>query len=226
MQIVEAHHKVLTAWAEYRAQLACAPKLITLDHHTDTSPAFRSYLRAQDGAGQDLEALRRGLLGRMDFTNPRTIEEALHKLGNDEHIIAALKTDIISSAYVIAHKAMDTDLATFREHKIMCRGVSVQQSDQVLESDFLSAMKDGFNEQLELAHESQLLDGPYILDIDLDYLNSYQSVRPKDATTLKAWVRGAGLVTIATEPEYVRHCSIDKDLTSKYLLSSLLELIR
>lgn len=232
MVVVESHHHVLKHWAEYRAQLDRAPRLFTLDHHTDTSAPFRTFLKMNDT--QTTSALRKQWLAEMDFRKGETVEAVQLKLDHDEHIVAAIQTGVISSAFVIAQNARDTDLPTYREHKIMCAGVDRKSPstgivksdcDVVLEDDFLNARISSFNSLLAVANESSLFEEPYILDIDLDYLNTLNSVLPQKASTLKKIAKNAGLITIAKESRHVRLCAFDENVTSEYLLPRLLELI-
>lgn len=235
MVIVESHHHVLLAWAQYRNRLECAPRLLTLDHHTDTSAPFRSYLRAQgvkDTVSMNYQ--RQRWLKAINYREPSTIADAIERLDHDEHIVTALETDIIESAFVIAHNATDTDLKIYKDHKIMCvsveagdrSSVSREACDLVLESAFLSQKIDQFNQQLFAANEAPLLSRPYILDIDLDYLNTFKSVHPGATDYLKMLAQQAGLITVATEPNHVELCAIDKDLRSVYLLEHLQKLLK
>jgi hypothetical protein len=231
--VVQAHHHALLAWSQYRASLPRAPRLITLDHHTDTSRPFRNRLNAAHAVDAH-DRLRAAWLGEINFRKPETIVAAVERLGNDEHIVTAIAADIISSAFVVAHNARDTDLKTYHEHKIMCRTVSAntqsydasrEDCDKVIASRFLDNMLTSFSQALADAGEPALQDGPYILDIDLDYFNTFASVAPEDARALQALARGAGLITIATEPEHVKACALDPDLTSDFLQHRLMALL-
>lgn len=235
LKIVDSHNKVFQHWAELRCNLTKAPRLITLDHHTDTSKPFRRKIRQMFTAenlvmsANLFEDRQQSFLQAVDFNQMSSVLEAQKNLNNDEHIVAAIKTDIISSACVIAHNAQDTDLATYQQHKIACVSVPDQTQDKtlskakpdydvVLESDFLESCIHKFNLVLQEAQESLLLDSPYIFDIDLDYLNTLKSVDPNCDQYLKKLLSGASLITIATEPEYVRACAVDEGLTSEWLL--------
>ena len=217
--VVDSHHNVLLAWARYRRGLSAPPSLITLDHHTDTSPPFRNYIARLNGV--DGELIREQLVAKIDFSQDSSIQEAINKLSNDEHIVAAIGAGIVSSAFVIAHNAMNTDLSCYRKHKIVCREVKGSEWDQVLESHLLNRALLGFNEILAEAGESSLLARPYILDIDLDYFNTFRSAEPGDATAFRSLINGAGLITVATEPEYVKSCARDAGLTSEHLFGKI-----
>ncbi len=215
MVVVDSHNKVLKAWSECRRELPLAPRLLTLDHHTDTSRPFRKILKNHP----DEEQLRSQWLEEIKFNDTLSVELAISRLSNDEHIVAAIGSDIISSAFVIAHNADNTNYELFCQHAIACRSVS--DPDLVLESKFLESCLSGFEEILRLAGKSRIEDQPYILDIDLDYFNTRQSVTPVDSEKFRSLIEGALMVTIATEPEYVEGCSLEPGLTSEWLLDSL-----
>lgn len=202
-------------------------------HHTDTSLPFRTYLRSE--TPQKAQSLRDQWLSAVDFKRSETIDHTVLKLDHDEHIVAALKTDIIDSAFVVAQNAQDTDAETFSNHRIACAavdrknpstGLNRSDCDTVLESTFLNERIAHFEGLLSNAGEEPLFSRPYILDIDLDYLNTLNSVLPKDASTLKSIAKNAGLITVAQESRHVRLCAFDDNVTSEYLLPRLEELLR
>lgn len=218
ISIVDSHHKVLTAWANYRKGLSKAPRLITLDHHTDTSPPFRKFIK-ENFDKKSFERVQTQYIESIDFSKPETVALAVKRLNNDEHIVTAIKSDVLSSSFVIAHNAANTDLETYKAHKIACR--NILDHNTVLESEVLNKCIESFDEILKESSEASILQTPYILDIDLDYFNTFKSVSPDNDNTFKNLIANAGLITIATEPEYVRGCALDKDLSSDFLLKSL-----
>lgn len=239
MIVVEHHHEVLPHWAACRRNQPAAPRLLTLDHHTDTSRPFRRHLRRQaraQGRRHDdavERELSRALVARLDHADPRTIEAAMATLGNDEHVVAAIGAGIIRSAFVIAHNAANTAEDTYLAHKIICRGVDEYprggrmwpRPDNVLEAGFLAARLQDFDDILQALDEPLLRDAPFILDIDLDYFNTLRAVRPDAPEVIQALAREAVLVTVATEPEYVAHCAVEPGVTWPRLLADLQALL-
>lgn len=233
--VVDTHQKALKYWAEYRQSLEIPPRLLTLDHHTDTSAPFRKYLKNILGVNHsDTETQRQTLLSKISYRDLDSVVSATRILNNDEHIITAIKTNIISSAIVIAHNARDTDLDVYKEHHIICRSVDHKQSyskierliyDQVIESIFLNKILISANSLLTDNKETHLELSPFILDIDLDYFNTVNSIKPSDISTLKRLVNLAGIITIATEDEYVKNLAQDPELNSEMILKNLTKLL-
>ena len=235
MIVVEHHHEVLPHWTAFRRTQHSAPRLLTLDHHTDTSRPFRRYLRRQARAqGQRLSdekerELSRQLVAQLDHTDPLTIETAMKTLGNDEHVVAAIGADIIRSAFVIAHNAADTAQDIYLEHKIICRGVDEYhhegrtrpQPNNVLETGFLAKRLQDFDDLLRQLDEPLLREAPFILDIDLDYFNTLRAVRPDAPELIRTLANEAALLTVATEPSYVTHCAVEPGVTWTKLLAEL-----
>ena len=239
MIVVEHHHEVLPYWAAFRRTQPSPPRLLTLDHHTDTSRPFRRHLRRQARAqsrqlSDSMERqLSQDLVAQLDHSDARTIEAAMETLGNDEHVVAAIEADIIRSAFVIAHNAADTTKDIYLEHKIICRGVDEYQRagrmrpqpNNVLETDFLAKRLQDFDDILKTLDEPLLRDAPFILDIDLDYFNTLRAVRPDSPDLIRMLAQEATLLTVATEPEFVTHCAVESGVTWMGLLTDLKRLL-
>lgn len=225
MILVRDHHSVLEYWAYERKKHSRPLRLITLDHHTDTSAPFRQYLKTKPSS-ESLET-QETLLQKMNYKEQNTIREAISYLAHDEHIVTALKSNILSTAFVIAHNAQDTGLQTLREHQIVCysvgrsQKVSNEEYDNVLETLFLQKAWDYFNHILKQDNQKPLSDDPYILDIDLDYFNTRKSFQPTDSVFFKQLLKKAALVTIATEPDYIKKCAIDPHLKLESILEEV-----
>ena len=239
MIVVKHHHEVLAHWAKFRCTQPDAPRLLTLDHHTDTSRPFRRYLRRQARAesqrlSPEVERERsQQLLAQLDYSNALSIEAAMDHLSNDEHVMTAIGVDIIRSAFVIAHNAEDTAVDIYLEHKVICRGVDEYwlngrkrpQPNNVLETDFLAKRLQDFDHILKSLDEPLLREAPFILDIDLDYFNTLRAVRPHTPELIRTLAEEAALVTVATEPEYVTHCAAEPGVTWTQLLADLKSLL-
>jgi hypothetical protein len=163
-----------------------------------------------------------------------SISRAIARLNNDEHIVTALNSNILSTAMVIAHKAYDTNIEIYSQHNIICYGVDrknpsqgLQKNDcdQVLESHFLKGGLKHFEEILKSAGQAPIAKIPYILDIDLDYFNTYAAINPKNQKTFLELAHNATAITIAREPDYVNTCALEQGLSSDRILSSLLALL-
>lgn len=232
MKIVDSHHRVLEAWASVRTRLGQAPRVLTFDHHTDTSLAFRNFFRKTGVAKDQQEALRQQWLSQVEPRRASSVQHLIDRVSNDEHISAAIGAGLISSALVVAHRAQNTDLSTYERHRIICQAVDAdsgrakltrEDCDRCLESDFVLPRLERMNEVLRAAGEPGLFEGPFILDFDLDYFNTWASVQPKDPSLIRRLAKDAVFITIATEPEYVQHCRMDGDIESERLLSLLLK---
>jgi hypothetical protein len=101
--VFEDHTSALDAWAEVRRTLSHAPYLLTLDHHTDIVPAFTYHYCATHPHMNDeaLEQFSVDLKRRIKFNDPESVQKAIKLLKHDEHINAAVGSDILHYAFVI-----------------------------------------------------------------------------------------------------------------------------
>lgn len=253
VSVVEDHEVALIPWAEVRRGMKRAPILLTLDHHTDTLPAFnRAACKEAPGIPMDegkwLAACNR-FIEATHFENPASIEAAVQLLGWDEHINAAIETEIVDAALVLAH---DNSRHTFplrrmqhypfdwntpgnvippRPHRYAVprdrifyipneKATEWNFRDHAIATWFLDLRLECVGDMLTSLGKTKLNQEEYILDIDLDYFLTPDSLRPDDSTRFHSLLRDAVAVTIATEPACVRGVS-DGKLTAEESLAKI-----
>ena len=193
--LVEDHHHALHPWAHERDRLGIAPHVLTLDHHTDTLPAFTHYDETHEKKHEKQIAAH----------TDEAIENASKDLRHDEHFDFAIRNGIIASATVFSHVNFSRDVNP------AIRIVHDPPPDErletlaryyarALETEFLSA-------NLERAPLPP--DLPFILDIDLDYFKGEKSVHPEDSSLFRELIRKSAVITIARERDWVRLLNMD-----------------
>lgn len=248
--IVQEHHHVLEAWAEYRKKVTSAPMMITLDHHTDTHRAFLQYSSNLRTLGYEDKKAKK-LVSLIDYKVDETVINAIEKLRNDEHIDAAIKSGIISKAFVISYDASFDNPKVYEESfsvqhhhesKIYTIGnicyvgceknrhnddCIISHFNQAIESIFLDDKLKTIYKMCPDCIKGNLFDKEYILDIDLDYFHTCKSINPKDIKTFHKLIRNSKIITIALEPCFVEEWKkYDKDIDCKSLKENLLEHIK
>lgn len=205
--LVEDHHHALLPWREICRELGTPPHVLTLDHHTDTLPAFTHFNEVNKVCHPVLVP----------------VEEALPDLRHDEHFDFAVRNGIIRSATIVSHVnfAVDVNPALTIVHEPPVNESLETLGDyyaRILESDFL-------RKNLQQAPLPQGV--PYILDIDLDCFKGARSIMPEDPTAFRELVCNAAAVTICRERDWVRLLNLDfGKLQYEFFLDKLLALIR
>ncbi|MQT73322.1 UPF0489 family protein [Pseudomonas helleri] len=100
----DSHHEALLPWAQCARDLGVSPRLLTLDYHCDTRPAFigHSTVDLAAGAGdEDWDSRAAVEVAKIDFRDEDTVREAILKLRFDEHISAAVQSGIVDIAFAI-----------------------------------------------------------------------------------------------------------------------------
>ncbi|MBX8557003.1 UPF0489 family protein [Pseudomonas cichorii] len=98
------HHEALLPWAECASALDCAPRLLTLDYHSDTRSAFLSFSTKNiawvksNGGWQERAA---GEVAKINFRAVETVRDAVANLQHDEHISAGVQSGIIDITFAI-----------------------------------------------------------------------------------------------------------------------------
>lgn len=251
--VVDNHHEVLEAWAEYRRNLDSAPELITIDYHTDTHKAF--ICASYDSSTDDInKSKREELISGCNFNNVNSIINSVKLLRHDEHICAACDTDIIDKAYIVAHESyshneprsdeeIESDKFYEKNNMEILFGITsmlpIQRPYHYSEksarifipswsmlADNLNFDKDDFNDIVvddrflteffkviyeftgkDFRNEMCLLEGKYILDIDLDAFTSDKSLQIENHNIFYKLIKNAGIITIAREKDCVELCS-------------------
>lgn len=239
--VVEAHHHVLGPWADIRKSQDTAAALLTLDYHTDTYEPFLRYRHEATGAAtfcmdhEAMDALLPGLIASIDHNDADSVEVAVSKLANDEHIHTAIQARMLSRAFVITLSESDSfadpDEGVYVAGSICAIGCvatshtdacTAKHAEQVLETIYLDHALNDLDSLAQGDDLPAVEDGPYILDIDLDFFRSEKAIAPDDTKTFYRLVRNAIAVTIATEPEYVEECRLTgSTVTSDLLLERM-----
>lgn len=206
--VFDEHHQVLMAWNDYFCGTKIAPVVITLDHHTDVLQAFNFQT-----------------LNNPDFQIPSnlSINKAIELLHHDEHIDYALQTGIINQSIIIAH----TNSNVPRNSKITLLTDNFLTDDIPLNSPILY---DYFSAALEDDFLSKFIktppNSPYILDIDLDYFKTYNSLTPKNYSIFRRLLKNAQLITISREEIWLNLLSFEKPpINSDFVITQLQKLL-
>ncbi len=187
--MVDEHHQVLPHWAKLHHEIG-VKKVISLDFHTDTLPAFGRYLAA---GGTPPEFSQ----------TPEVIAEQLNFLRHDEHFDYALKAGIMEQIVLLS---LVNFVETPPENLLM---VTPRAAAAEADVDLLS---DKFNAWRDASLESDFLRGllgeipaeKYILDLDLDYFGSAKQLNPADSEYFKALWRQAAAITVSKEAIWVK----------------------
>jgi hypothetical protein len=104
--VFDSHNIALEAWAELKANHD-ELNLITLDHHTDTNPAFGESGFVRDCArGDQAKTIERRdeRIAEIDRRKKPQIQKAVAELRNDEQIDAAIRLGIFRFAFCFNHQ--------------------------------------------------------------------------------------------------------------------------
>ena len=202
--IVEQHHEVLTAWAEFHRGSEVTPAVLTLDFHTDT-----------------LSCLRRKI------QDPADAAEAVRVLHHDEHFDWALRHGIISQAVIIAlapcamlpaHPALEVR----RSRLLPDMDVMLNEPEKfrpfagnVLDDRFLTPLI------------GNTLPENFILDIDCDNFMCRSALEPVQYSLWHRLIKNACAISISKESDYVRLLRLKgENLSADDIVDHLLELFR
>ena len=221
MEVVtgERHHHMLEAWGKYRKTVTEPPYLITFDCHTDFFTAFsreiakvcneRHYNMAFTEiltsrspyipSSNESEIIEAKLISSLyNMKSGISSENVIMKLSNDEHLDAAKKCRIISDIVLVC----SGNVCDFPEKFANVFEVStiIQDRFKLLAETVLLNV---FIRFVEETLQAKLEEIDYILDFDLDYFRSKESINPSCTKALYELISKASLVTIAKERDFV-----------------------
>ncbi len=108
----ESHHFALLPWAEYKRKF---PEesiyLISFDHHTDIIEPFLRY------CDNDADRMK-DMIEKVDYRIVQSIEDAIRKLKNDEHICTAVDAGIIDDVYIVSYEGKETPCSYEEEKRL------------------------------------------------------------------------------------------------------------
>lgn len=186
----ESHHYALLPWSEWRQELDAAPRLLSIDYHTDKHEpflrwTFKEWTRQTGdrfGMPPDSEraALRSKRLSVVSPRDPASVAAAVLDLCHDEHIRTALQTDVLDVAFLISHQDQakllsDQQLALDREWEkqeeiLQLMRIAEKPSAQppftyTLPANRLIILKDDTSRPDETAYRhwrDRVIDGPFL----------------------------------------------------------------
>lgn len=94
--------------------------------------------------------------------------------------------------------------------------------DQAIETIFLQDKMDIIEEMKPDIIKNCVIDKNFILDIDLDYFHTIDSINPKNTNLFYKLIRQCSIITIAMEDDYVELVRLEEKIDSKFLLDKLL----
>ncbi|NDU85872.1 MAG: hypothetical protein G3H99_04585 [Ferrovum sp.] len=106
--VFERHNYALIPWARIARANRGAVRLLTLDYHTDTRPAFVGYacqqFRHHIAKPEEWSPLASSEIATILVEDDESVEVAVTRLRHDEHIDAAVRSGILDLAFVVANQ--------------------------------------------------------------------------------------------------------------------------
>lgn len=176
--------------------------MLTLDHHTDTHEAFVKFAYHKNAKSMvGIEPIMAKRLAEVEWRDHQSVRAAVNDLNNDEQIDAALQLGLFSYAFCFnnEHKNAipgDTALAIDRVYWIgeECEdGFEELHAGQVLESELLAKLISRANNMAASVGIEDITKVPCVLDIDLDYFKTKNSISPADASLIHKLIKGSVL---------------------------------
>ncbi|MFW3357344.1 UPF0489 family protein [Aliarcobacter butzleri] len=262
ISIFENHNEAIIPWCEIKSENK--PALLTFDYHTDTHLALLQHNCCRLNTYDDYQLILKETNEML--SKPFNIDEMVKILRNDEHIDFAIRTNIISHAYVCSFmtsmNAIESEEMKLwkKENMIPFKIFTNTQAPKPIEHTFkmpnnriIELDKEHFynldiyqeKEQADLAIDDinlrhriskiqeinksifgkkyNFLDN-FILDIDLDYFNTLNSINPRNIELFYFLIKKAKLITIARESYFVNQCKLENEkINVELILNRILE---
>ncbi|HBJ2614745.1 TPA: UPF0489 family protein [Clostridium botulinum] len=234
--IVDDHNYVLPIWSYYSLQNDYKYDLITLDYHADTIIGFNDYAyeKAFKTSYVDTFQLRdrfreekvKEILNNKSFN---IILDNTRLLDCDEHILAAWELGIITEYHVIY--CMDKYEEYGGEHckneKIYCEAFEnptkycYKTCPEIEKNRCHNRLDDEYLKDIKL----NLSNRKYILDMDLDYFQTRESLKPIRRNIINGLIKNCEFITIARSKKYFNELRIDYSFNIDEAENNLVKLI-
>lgn len=228
--ICEHHHHVLKFWSEFKDR---KPYLLTFDHHTDLHRAFQGKLNGIKSfrgitTQKEWDDVQHEFLTELIANNFNSIDNLKH----DEHIDAALKLGFLNKVLVYSYDSYQN-----RPDRVYCINGNENYSGQLVINNSRSYGEDDtVIDSKQLIQNFNLFDlciakedwiDNFILDIDLDFFKTCNSIKPNDISFFKTLIDKSIAVSIAKETLFVNSWQKEYDdkISVKYLLDGLIKII-
>lgn len=163
--IFEKHHYALFPWSKIKNDnIDHKFVLFSFDHHTDIHDPFLDYCYHNGENMQDL-------ISKINFKDESSINAAVLKLRNDEHIKTALRTGIFEKALIISHSNTFDDVPMSVQEKERMEKVKrhdMEYMRQCINGDY------GITPRAERTYEeSEIYMPPFVAEGIYEYGREY-----------------------------------------------------
>lgn len=200
ISVVDEHQYAILFWAEKALEIGKPLTLISIDYHPDTNPPFwmMAYQKAmaKDPEREEelVETISSRMLDRIIPEDITTLEDIMLKMNNDEQINTAMEKGYLCDYHMI--NCMEKHRYATGHHYLVPEKHFGDLSDEMFKIV-------GFNDTL--------YEGPYVLDIDLDYIMKADNLSLEHSRPyFESLVQGASCITMARSDKYFNYLRQDK----------------
>lgn len=211
--IVDKHNHVFPIWLHNSRVNNKIYTLVSFDYHTDTRKPFTSY--AYDMVVNEnipyyqehtfIENTINRIIEQINTDNlDSIIRLTIDRLKNDEHIMLSYRVGAINEFHIINCSNIYTDEnGYYYKNDIQCkycpnRLIGDCKCTKEQEHYNNSKLSDKYIRDMNF----KIPSNPFILDFDLDYFNTRDSLNPKEKDIISRLIKDSEFITIAREKEY------------------------